>query len=119
MKQTAYLKCFMTQERVHSSQLHTEQWKRQQWHQRLMSRLWLTTYCQANCKNQQSYKISQWFNWSVYLAYQVFTFCQKSILSNRFATLVLTQNRLMRCSSSVVNPVAVAEFLLMSFLHDC
>jgi len=28
---------------------------------------------------------------------------------------LLTHNRLMRCSSSVVNPVAIAELLLTSF----
>jgi len=32
-------------------------------------------------------KISHWFYWSVYLAYQVFICYQESILSNRFATL--------------------------------
>jgi len=55
----------------------------------------------------------------VYLAYQVFIDCQKSILINRFdgfATLNRhTHNRLMR--SSVVNPVAVAALLLTSFLY--
>jgi len=42
----------------------------------------------------------------------------KNILSNRFATL-FTRNRLIRCSSSVVNLVAVAVLLLTSFLHRC
>jgi len=43
----------------------------------------------------------------------------KSILSNRFAKLLLTRNHLMICSSSVVNSIAVAALLLMSFLHCC
>ena len=44
----------------------------------------------------------------------------KSILSNRFATLfLLTHNRLMRCSFSVVNKVAVVALLLTWFLHHC
>ena len=33
------------------------------------------------------WKSSHWFNWSVYASYQVFIFCRKSILSNRFTTL--------------------------------
>jgi len=44
----------------------------------------------------------------------------KTILSNRFPTLfLLTHNRLMRCSFSVVNPVTVAALLLTWFLHHC
>jgi len=43
----------------------------------------------------------------------------KSILSNRFAKLLLSRNHLMICSSSVVNSIAVAALLLMSFLHCC
>jgi len=32
-------------------------------------------------------------------------------------SFLLTHNRLMRCSSSVVNPVVVTALFLMSFLH--
>jgi len=36
-------------------------------------------------------KISHLAYWSAYLAYQIFIFCQQSILSNRFATLFHSQ----------------------------
>jgi len=48
-----------------------------------MSRLRLTTQLWRWAK----LKISHWFYWLVFLAYQVFIVCQKNILSNRFATL--------------------------------
>jgi len=39
----------------------------------------------------------------------------RNILSNRFATLFFTHNHLMRCSSSVANPVAVAALTNVFF----
>jgi len=48
---------------------------------------------------------SQWFYWLVYLSYQVFILCQKTILSNRFATLtyLLTHSR----STDVLSMVTI------------
>jgi len=70
-------------------------------------------------------KISKVTDLAMILSISVFSLSNfhllsKSILSNRFATLfLLTHNRLMRCSFSVVNPVAVAAPLLKWFLHHC
>jgi len=61
-------------------------------------------------------KISHWFYWSVFLAYKVFIFCQKSTLRNHFAALFYS-HPFRRYSSSVVNPVVVTALLLTSFLH--
>jgi len=58
----------------------------------------------------------------VYLAYQEFIFCQKGILSNHFATLILlAHNRLINfneMSFSVVNPVVVVAVLLLQRIFN-
>jgi len=86
-----------------------------------MSGLWSTTHCLAHTvakiSNSKVYDLALIY-WSVYLAYQVFIFCQKSILSNHFDTL-FTHSHSVRSSSSVVNPVAVVALLLTSFLRLC
>ena len=78
-----------------------------------------TTHYPSSCKDQQRYRSRPDFIdqciWTIKSSYSV-----KSILSNRFATLfLLTHNRLMRCSFSVVNKVAVVALLLTWFLHHC
>jgi len=54
-------------------------WHRKQhyWHHWLMSGLSATTRCRP--QRSAKLKISHWFYWSVYLAYQVFIFCQKHL----------------------------------------
>ena len=56
--------------------------------------------------------------WSVTLLHQDFILCQ-NIISKRFSMYFFTNTHLMRCLSSVVNPIAVTTLLPTSGLHRC
>ena len=73
----------------------------------------------AKLQRSAKLKISQWFYWSMSLAYHhVFLFCLKNWhLKQSFCYSFYSHShsRLMRCSSSVVNPVVVTAFYQRPF----
>jgi len=83
----------------------------------IMSGLCSTTHCPSNCKD------SKWKDLTLILLIGVFSMLclhllSKNHLNQSFCySFLLTHNRLMRCSVSVVN--AVVALLLTVFLHRC
>ena len=91
MKQTAFLRCFLTQKSVLANQtLNSEN-----------DSTGIVDLCPGCGRPHTAHPIAKIskvkhlapifiYQCTLYLAYQVFIFCQKSILSNRFATLFFT-----------------------------
>ena len=95
-------------------------------------RLWRLKLPTLKCRRTRGdtielYKISAKLLKILHLFLLISVFCLSSLhllskthLKQSFCyTFLLTHNRLMRCSTSVVNPIGVVALLLTSLLHHC